>query len=169
MYFRFACYMADNQIAMSYFTHGNHFLLVASRTGKGLAQLCMYEASKGQVRVAEEGATGAGTNGKKRGKKNTELKGNGRKTSQDTDNERAKDKKAKGEKPGRDAKTKDTKKGKTEHVKADSGEGDTSKVRDELGPTLEKQYLDMLADEEDVYGQPKKFNLKEEEKPKDIK
>ena len=167
MYFRFACYMADNEIAMSYFTHDNHFLLVASRTGKGLAQLCMYEASKGQVHVADEGATGDDTNGtrRKQNKKNAELKGNERKASQDTDSERAKDKKA----TGKGAKTKNAPKGKTEHVKADSGECDTSKVRDELGPTLEKQYLDMLADEEDVYGQPKKFNLKEEEKEKDTK
>ena len=163
--------MADNEIALSYFTQDNHFLLVVSRTGKGLAQLCMYEASKGQGQVTEEGATGVATNGtrRKQSKKNAELKGNERKASQDTGNERAKAKKVKSETTGSNANTKDAKKGKAGHVKADGVEGDISNVRDELGPTLEKQYLDMLADEEDVYGQPKKFYLKEEDEPKNTK
>ena len=156
---------------MSYFTHDNHFLLVASRTGKGLTQLCMYKASKGHSHMAEGGATGSNRDDKqeKQGKQNKKLKGNGQKMSQNSDNERVKDKKAKGEETGKDAKTKDAQTGKTGHVKANSDEGDTSKFDAELGPTLEKQYLDMLASEQNVYGQPKKFNLKEEDKPKDAK
>ena len=131
----------------------------------------MYEASKGHSHMAEEGATGSNKDHKqeKQGKQNKKLKGNGRKMSQNTDNERVKNKKDKGEKPGKDAKTKDAQTGKTGHVKANSDDGDTSKFDAKLGPTLEKQYLDMLASEQNVYGQPKKFNLKEEEKPTNAK
>ena len=128
--------MADNEVAMTYFSRDNHFLLVASRTNPGLSQLCLYEANKGQKSPKEEGATAGPSNGKPAEK--TPAKG--------------------GRVPP-----------KTENkAKAPEGAGNKQKkggeMGDDSGPTLERQYLDMLGAEKDLYGQPKKMDLREEKK-----
>ena len=74
--------MAGNEIAMSYFSHDNHFLLAVSRTSPGLEQLWLYEASKGNAYMGAEGATGGkeDTKPEKEDNKNQKLKGRGEKT-----------------------------------------------------------------------------------------
>ena len=131
--------MADNEVAMTYFSHDNHFLLVASRTNPGLSQLCLYEASKGQKSPKEEGVTAGPSNGKPAEK--TAAKGG--KVPQKT--------KSKGKAP------------ESAGNKQKKGE-DASDMDDNSGPTLERRYLDMLGAEKDLYGQPKKMDLREEKK-----
>ena len=154
---------------MCIFTRDSHFLLVASRSGPGLTQLCLYEASKGQVHAGEEGATGDAKEEKqeKLDRKNDKPKGKREKISRNHENDsRKQDKKSSDDKKGKEAKTsKDTEKPKTKKGKNTKGrEKRTSEAGDELGRTLEEQYLDMLAKEADVYGKPRQFNLKEEQK-----
>ena len=160
--------MADNEIAMCYFSHDNHFLLVARRTSAGLEQLCMYEASKGQeVRKSADGAKGGTKEVKqeKEGKKNEKPKGTREKTPRDKDNESNKqNKKAKGGKGQKSSEKNEYEKKDDENKqnKDNDVEGGATETDDDFGPSLEQQYLDMLAEEDDIFGPPKQFNLKEE-------
>ena len=138
-FFRFACYVADNEVAMTYFSHDNHFLLVASRTNPGLSQLCLYEANKGQKSPKEEGATAGPSNGKQE-TKDGKSRAKGDKAPPKTEN------KVKGN--GGTAK---------KEQKAANGSGSG----EDLGPSLEKQYLDLLANEKNIYGQPQKMSVAE--------
>ena len=139
LFFRFASYVADNEVAMTYFSHDNHFLLVASRTNPGLSQLCLYEASKGQKSLKEEGATAGPSNGK-----------------QETKDGKAR---AKGDKAP--PKTESKFKGNGDTAKRDKKNANGTDAKEDLGPSLEKQYLDLLANETNIYGQPQKMGVAE--------
>ena len=132
--------MADNAIAITFFSPNNHFLLAVSRTNPGLIQLCMYEANKGQKFADTEKlkeTTGV----------DKVVKGDGTDTGSDKMMDHDKNTK------GMREQSKQTKVWR-ECLSRDDVD---------LGPTLEMQYLEFLGHEADVYAQPKKFDLREEQ------
>ena len=119
----------------------------------------MYEANKGQIYMGEDGATGGAETAAEQDKKNEKAKGKGAKTPTNKESKKDSNKSAAKQKDA--LKTRDKKEGKGNNKK--DKEGATTEADDELGPTLEKQYLELFAQEEDIFGPPKQFKLKEDQ------